>query len=304
MPRIVQWIWLLLAVHFAVGAIAFTHFLATGQYTLLTVYFNVEGTPFFLLMTSAECALAFACCLWLEREDPMRTIWLMIGVAAFARAVGMLLHALAEITLPWNLLGWAKVHPFGPFEGIGQLGTIVGSPVSMVFLAAGLGLTLRMLRKRHIGDKLTRFDEILVAAIVAFTLSQLAVIAPLFKTHPNAGVMLLWTSDPLLSLLLIEAVVVRRAAIRMGDGLMARCLGMYVTGIVITSAGDAAIWANNRGLLSPAMTVLSWYIWFVAAAAFTSGPAYQLAAIAQTEEEREHELPGFERHFPVPPTVR
>jgi hypothetical protein len=96
--------------------------------------------------------------------------------------------------------------------------------------------------------------------------------------------MLLWLSDPLLSLLLIEAILVRRSVIRMGQGLVAKCWGMFVLAIVITSVGDAAIWASNHNLLSVSMTALSWYIWFIAAAAFTSAPAYQLAAISLTRE--------------------
>jgi hypothetical protein len=97
--------------------------------------------------------------------------------------------------------------------------------------------------------------------------------------------MLLWLSDPLLSLLLIEAILVRRSVVRMGQGLVAKCWGMYVLAIVITSAGDAAIWAGNHDLLSEQLTALSWYIWFVAAAAFACAPAYQLAAISLTRED-------------------
>jgi len=92
--------------------------------------------------------------------------------------------------------------------------------------------------------------------------------------------MLLWLSDPLLSLLLVEGILVRRSVIRMGQGLVAKCWGMFVLGIVITSAGDAAIWASSHGLLSESITALSWYMWFVAAAAFASAPAYQFAAIS------------------------
>jgi hypothetical protein len=65
---------------------------------------------------------------------------------------------------------------------------------------------------------------------------------------------------------------------------------MFVLAIVITSIGDAAIWADNHGFLSSSMTALSWYIWFVAAAAFASAPAYQLAAISLTRGENLHLL--------------
>jgi hypothetical protein len=100
--------------------------------------------------------------------------------------------------------------------------------------------------------------------------------------------MLLWLSDPFLSLLLIEAILVRRSVIRMGQGLVAKCWGMFVLAILITSAGDASIWAANHSLLSERVTALTWYIWFFAAAAFASAPAYQLAAIALTRHDAMH----------------
>jgi len=124
--------------------------------------------------------------------------------------------------------------------------------------------------------------------VLAFSVSQLSNDLPLLWSHPSLGTMLLWLSDPLLSLLLVEAILVRRSVIRMGQGLVAKCWGMFVLAIVITSAGDAAIWASNHGLLSEPMTALSWYIWFVAAAAFASAPAYQFAAISLTREDNLH----------------
>jgi hypothetical protein len=38
------------------------------------------------------------------------------------------------------------------------------------------------------------------------------------------------------------------------------------------------------------MTALSWYIWFFAAAAFASAPAYQLAAISLSRESSVNQL--------------
>ena len=131
-------------------------------------------------------------------------------------------------------------------------------------------------------------DKALLVLVVAFSVSQLFIILPLLGSHPSLGTMLLWFSDPLLSLLLIEAILVRRSVIRMGQGLVAKCWGMFVLAIVVTSAGDAAIWASSHNLLSESITALSWYIWFVAAAAFASAPAYQLAAISLTREGSMH----------------
>ena len=155
----------------------------------------------------------------------------------------------------------------------------------MAFLAIGLGRVLSIQRKFKLAGSLTRGDRALLILILAFSVSQIAIDLPLLGRHPSLGTMLLWLSDPLLSLLLVEAVLVRRSVIRIGHGLLARCWGMFVVAIVTTSAGDAALWATSRDLLPEPLAALSWYIWFVAAAAFASAPAYQLAAMTLTRQE-------------------
>jgi hypothetical protein len=285
MPRLVRWIWILLALHLAVGMIAYAHFLVTGQYTVLGWYFGTLGTLFFLLMTATEVCMAIVCRSWFDSDEPMRLAWGMIACAALARLAGVLLRAISDGHLPWGF--WHRVgSPSGGlFVNMTQFGLVVGGPLSMAFLAVGLGRVLAIQRRFRLLGSLTRFDKALLFLVLAFSLSQLFINVPLLVNHPSMGTMLLWLSDPLLSLLLVEAILVRRSVIRMGQGLVAKCWGRFVLAIVITSAGDAAIWASSQNLLSESMTALSWYIWFVAAAAFASAPAYQLAAISLTRED-------------------
>jgi hypothetical protein len=284
MSQLVRFIWTLLALHLALGIIAYAHFLVTGQYTVLGWYFETLGSLFFLVMTATECCLAIICRSWFDSDEPMRLAWGMIACAALARLSGVLLRAVSDGHLPWGYWHRISLPSGGLFESLSQLGMVVGGPLSMAFLAFGLGRVLGIQRKFRLLGALTRVDQALLFLVVAFSISQLAINLPLLGRHPSLGTMLLWLSDPLLSLLLIEAILVRRSVIRMGQGLVAKCWGMFVLAIVITSVGDAAIWASNHNLLSVSMTALSWYIWFIAAAAFTSAPAYQLAAISLTRE--------------------
>ena len=290
MPRLVRWIWGLLALHLTLGMIAYGHFLVTGQYVVLGWYFSTLGSLFFLAATATECCLALICRSWFDSDEPMRLAWGMIACAALARFAGVLLRAVSDGHLPWgNWQGLAL--PSGVlFLNLSQVGLVVGGPVSMAFLAVGLGRVLVIQRRFRLVGSLTRGDKALLFLVVAFSISQLFFNLPLLVNHPTLGTMLLWLSDPLLSLLLIEAILVRRSVVRMGQGLVAKCWGMFVIAIVVTSAGDAAIWADNRNLLSEPVTALSWYIWFVAAAAFASAPAYQLAAISLTRESSAHLL--------------
>ena len=290
MPRLVRWIWIVLALHLTLGMIAYAHFLVTGQYTVLGLYFSALGTPFFLVMTSTECCVAIICRSWFDSDEPMRLAWGMIACAALARLAGVLLRAVSDGHLPWG--GWRhfSLPPGSLFANLSQLALVIGGPLSMAFLAVGLSQVLRIQRRFRLVGSLTHGDKALLFLVVAFSISQLAINLPLLAKYPSLGTILLWMSDPLLSILLIEAILVRRSVIRMGQGLVAKCWGMFVLAIVITSIGDAALWADNPGFLSSSMTALSWYIWFVAAAAFASAPAYQLAAISLTRGENLHLL--------------
>jgi len=288
MPRMVRLIWILLALHLALGMIAYAHFLVTGRYVVLGWYFSTLGTLFFLVMTAIECCVALICRSWFDSDEPMRLAWGMIACAALARLGGVLLRAVSDGHLPWGYWHQFSQLPGGLFTNLSQMGLVVGGPLSMAFLAIGLGRVLGIQRKFHLLGSLTRADKALLVLVVAFSVSQLFIILPLLGSHPSLGTMLLWLSDPLLSLLLIEAILVRRSVIRMGQGLVAKCWGMFVLAIVVTSAGDAAIWASSHNLLSESITALSWYIWFVAAAAFASAPAYQLAAISLTRGTSTH----------------
>jgi len=265
--------------------IAYAHFQVTGRYAVLGWYFWALGSLFFLVMTAAECCLAILCRSWFDSDEPMRLAWSMIACAAMARLAGVLLRSASDGHLPWG--HWHQLsQPLGGlFASLSQVGMVVGGPLSMAFLAIGLGRVLGIQRRFHLLASLTRGDKALLLMVLAFSISQISMNLPLLWNRPSLGTMLLWLSDPLLGLLLVEAILVRRSVIRMGQGLVAQCWGMFVLAIVTTSAGDAAIWASNHGLLSDSMTALSWYIWFVAAAAFASAPAYQFAAIALTRED-------------------
>lgn len=281
-PRLVLWIWLGLVVHLALGMIAYAHFLLTGQYTLIHAYFSILGSLFFLVMTAAECSLAFICFSWFYAGEPMRLAWGMMACAALARFLGTLLRAVASGNSVWST--WHSTVPGGTLQHLDTLGMVIGEPLAMACLAVGLWRVLTIQRRFRMLGSLTRGDQLLLALIGAFTLSQVALILPLLGTHPSWATRILWLSDPLLSLLLVEAVLVRRSVLRMGQGLVAQCWGMFVAAIVITSIGDATIYASSHNLLPDALTALSWYIWFVGAAAFASAPAYQLAAMSMLQQ--------------------
>ena len=282
MPRFVLWIWRVCGIHFAIGMAAYLHFLITGSYRYLNWFFLIFGTLFFLLTTAAESFLALECRAGFDSDEPMRMAWTFIALASLARLTGAVVISLDH----WHLVsilgstssGLAAIFP----EGLTQISTVISGPLSMIFLAIALGRILKIQRQFGVLRGLMYSDVVLISLIAAFLLGETVLIVRYLGPsygRPSLMKVLLWLSDPLLALLLVEAVMIRRSVIRVGHGLISQCWEMYVIAIVTTLAGDASIWAVSENLLSPPFIALTWYIWFFAAAAFASAPAYQLAAM-------------------------
>jgi len=282
MPRFVRWIWRVLAIHLAIGLAAYLHFLVTGSYRYLTWYFLVFGTLFFLLTTAAEFFLSFECRAGFEPDEPMRLAWTIIALSSLARFVSASLISLDHwrgVPVPGGTFpALAVILP----RGLAQVGEVIGGPLSMVLLTIALSRILQIQRNFRILSGLTRMDLLLIGLIGAILFGEIAnfvrYLSPPYD-HPPLTKWILWLSDPLLSLLLVQAILIRRSVIKVGLGLISQCWEMYVIAIVTTLAGDTSIWATGKGLLSEPLIALSWYIWFFSAAAYACAPAYQLAAM-------------------------
>lgn len=282
MPRFVVWIWRVCAIHYAIGTAAYLHFLFTGSYRYLNLYFLTLGTLFFLVTTAAEFLLAFECRSGFEADEPMRMAWTFIAFAALSRFAGAAVISLdhwRNALIPGNTFSvLAVVLP----RSLAEAGEVVGGPLAMIFLMLALSRVLSVQHRFGVLGGLKRSDRVLIGLIIIFLLGEVTrIFRYLGPSYPSPTVTkaVLWLSDPLLALLLIQAVLIRRSASRVGLGLVSQCWGMYVIAIVTTLAGDASIWAVGEELLSEPLIALTWYIWFFAAAAFASAPAYQLAAM-------------------------
>ncbi len=157
----------------------------------------------------------------------------------------------------------------------------------MALLAGGLMRVINLTRRLRIVRRLTTGDRILIAVILLFTARQMFEIGViLFGTRvpPRATQALLWFSDPLLALLLMQAVSIRRSVLNLGDGLVARCWGMMALGVALTSAGDVTLWAESHSLVPTVLSPLGWFVWFVAATAYACAPCYQVEAVRQAHK--------------------
>lgn len=281
MPRAVLWIWRVCAIHYTIGAAAYLHFLVTGSYRLLTMYFLVFGTLFLVLAAAAEFYFAFECRAGFDADEPLRMTWTFIALAALARLSAAALVFLDHwhVSIPGST---SLVLGMTISRSIAEIGEVIGGPVAMVLLAVALNRVLSVQRRFGVLRGLSRSDVLMIVVIIVVTIGEAVRIAHYTgrsDARPSLAQAVLWFSDPLLGLLLIQAVLIRRSVNRVGVGLVSQCWEMYVIAILATLAGDASIWALGENLLTQPLVALTWYIWFFVAAAFASAPAYQLAAM-------------------------
>jgi hypothetical protein len=90
-------------------------------------------------------------------------------------------------------------------------------------------------------------------------------------------------TDPLLWVLLAQALRLLRSVQKMGPGWISYCYAAFSVGIFLVLLGDVAIWATNWGCLPWPWSALEWYLWVPAAAAFALAPAYQWEAMRHAE---------------------
>lgn len=271
MPEPVRTLRTALAVHLAIGFTAYAHFLLTGSYSAIDWYFRHPGTMFLVGMAAVGGVTTWMARSQFEPGEPMYAVWTLIFLAAVFRTCG---SVLAEVAGRYS-------------EAAHSAGLVIGSPAAMIPLAFGLARAIGLQRRFHLLGRLRAGDILLISAISCVTIRQLIEIGSLLVLHhfrPGAAQAMLWLSDPLLTLLLIQAVLIRRSVLNMGHGLVARCWGAIALAIAFTSAGDVALWMTGLGIVPERLVPLGWYIWFPAAALLAEAPGYQLAASRSAAE--------------------
>jgi len=168
------------------------------------------------------------------------------------------------------------------------------SPVYMLFLAFGLFYVLKACRQNGIVGRFHAVDILLLLVVAGYTVNFFVSLASApARAHVTRVEQILdWTSDPLLCILLLEAILIRRSVGFMGWGLIARCWLSFTAAIFLTSIGDMGLWAWWKGYLPPALETASWYVWFLAGAAYALGPCYQLQAMLYATAGRKTYVPS------------
>lgn len=281
-------------IQMALGIGALISWQVTGTIAIVVDFFKYEGAIFFLLAGAAEVCLSYFCWRQFSKGESLGIAWRWIVGASAAHFTGAVLSQILGIESYLNPLVYAHL-ALGPaqLESIRQIGLVVGGPVQMVLLARGLWLLLRVYRQSGLFFRLTRPDWFMIAVLTAYTVREAWQVAGLLKagktfTVPEA---ILWASNALLIVLLIEAICIRRSLLSMGWGLIARCWAAFVAAIVLTALGDIGIWATWNGYLPWPWSSMVWYVWFLVSGAFALGPAYQVQAFRSIVWRMHREYP-------------
>ncbi len=286
-PRNVRRLWVLLGVMLTIGLPAYGHYLITGSFDFLVLFFQHAGAAFFLCVTATAAYFAYRVRTQFDSSEPMHLTWSMVFLSSCCQFAGLTCSQVLSVNIVWNPLVW-----LGPFDAwrasaLRDVGLVISSPVAFLLLAGGLSRVLVLKRRLELVGALTTGDRIFIAAILIFTASQFGEMGRMLahnRSAINATQVLLWFTDPLLAVLLIQAVSIRRLVVHLGDGLVARCWWMMAAGVAFTSAGNAFMWIENYGLISPVLYPVGWFLWFLPVTAFACAPCYQLEAMRQAHE--------------------
>jgi hypothetical protein len=287
-PIVSGLLWLT-SVHMAVSAVIYIIWRVQGDNARIELFFKYQGSLFFILCAAAELWLAWLAFRQFSPGEPMRMAWLLITFASFYRFTGYLFSKILNAESYLNPLSLALgPRPAFLYQTLEQFGLLVSGPLSMAVLAVALFLILRILRRLGILSRLRPLDFLLIAVVAVFTFRQAYEIVEWVRVTPmpyDAYKVLSWPSDLLLSILLIEAILIRRSAVNTGWGLIAKSWGAFSLGILFTSLGDISLWAAAHNYLPWPYSSITWYVWFFASAAYVLGPAYQVEACRRAYRE-------------------
>jgi hypothetical protein len=264
----------------AAGVVAFAGWRLTGNDAWVERFFRVPGSLLIVALASAQLWLSSRIWAELLPGDPLRGAWLLIGLSAACDLCGAIAaQALGDPGL--RLLAYVPGLP-PSVPGIArQCGLVLGGACRFALLTAGLLAALKIYRKAAFLGRLKAPDWVLLAVFGGYIVREAADLVAAIRAgrHPGFFEAIGWPVDPLLALLLAEALLLFRSTQRMGSGWISSCWRAFSVGIVLILLGDAAIWAAAYGYLPWPWSALEWFVWTPAAGAFALGPAYQLEAI-------------------------
>ena len=214
----------------------------------------------------------------------MRTAWQLIAFSAASELAGSILTQIFGAKSGLNPLRYLPGGA-GPVPVLRSVGLILDGPCRFALLAVALFLVLRLYRRSGFLGQYTALDWVALVVFGAYLIRQTTQVVAAHRQGKQFSLaeILNFPADPLLWVLLAQALRLFRSVRQMGAGWITNCYGAFSAGIFLILVGDVAIWATNWGYLPWPWSAVGWYVWVPASAAFALAPAYQLQAMRHAE---------------------
>jgi hypothetical protein len=280
---ITRLVFLVVALHLLIGACVHVSWMATDNSGILHLYFDYEGVLVFLFFAVVQLWFTISVTRRFSYHEPLGAAWFYLSLASSSLFAGTVLRHVLAINTAINPLLYTV---YGSDEQLrtvlASVGTVLGGPVYMILLGTGLYFALRVYKRLGFLARLKKIDVILIAGAMLYALVVLFGIFQAVRRDPSGVTVehaLTWPGDYLLSLLLLEAIFLRRSASDSGWGYVSKVWGAFVAGIFLTSFCSLMNWLTAYSVLTWKETAFVWYLWYPAAGAFALAPALQWEAM-------------------------
>lgn len=269
------------------GAVVISLFESTPDLRWLVFYTRVAGTLLLALFTAAAVAFSYRVTHAFSPGEPLLPGWRLIALSAALDLVATLLvQVLGTESILNPLTGrawWPRLA-----SDVRAWGLFLGGPCRFAFLSAGLLFALEVYRRSGLLGRLMIRDRIVLALMTVYVLTEAwaVVVAIQHGKRPELWEVLHYPTDPLLLVLLGQAMLLHRSAAEMGAGWVGSCWNAFGGAIVLTVAGDLLDLAANYSYIPWPWSAIGWFIWIPAAAVFAAAPTYQLQAIELAQNSR------------------
>ena len=282
-----RFILVLMILQVSVGIALHFVWVLTGNWAWLSAYFGYPGTLYIVFLDALKLWLCIVAWKQFREKKSLGSAWLTISLAmGFALAGDVLKQWLCVNTYINPLHYLWPVWNASVAHDLQVWGSTLTGPVFMAVLALGLFLGLQHYRKIGMLGRLRSYDFVLVGAAGIYALYVLSTVVRIALNKPSLlGIdwVLTWPNDMLLAVLLLEAILLFRTTVDMGQGYIALAWGAFAVAIFLTSVESVGQWLTAYGYFPYPENAVMWYFWYVWVAAFALGPAYQVDAIRIAE---------------------
>jgi hypothetical protein len=273
--------------YLAIGIVVFVLWRISHQDFWIEDFFRLPGA--LLLVWLAGIGLYYSLRVWraFDTGEPMRRAWQLIALSAAADFSASLLVQIFGTQSRLNPLTYAAGGAF--IASWRSAGLMIGGTCRFGMLSVGLLLVIMLYRRTGLLGRLAWVDWGLLLLFGAYIARETTdvVIRLQEGRKPLSGAEIFGLPvDPLLWVLLSQALRLYRSVKPMGLGWIGKCYAAFSVGILMVLLGDVAIWATNWGYLPWPWAALGWYAWIPAAAAFAVAPLFQWEAMRSAEVSR------------------